>query len=340
MVLSKMFLVLCVMLCMAVGVCAGKTDNDTLAVFEGEVLLEANYGYSSYGDHRELCDFPQIVFCGDVRLGRGWTVSAEFEYERFYENGAWCNSFKDNFTTNRLYVNREFTGKANVKGGIVDVPVGLTNSGGPALAIYDPENEAAIMPLSWHETGVALWGECREWRYEMSFMAGVDVPFNRSCALGLAVRADYCGLADGLRMGASGYWGKSSHGMIGRCPAGDFMGTDGVLLAAFDFDYQKNGLVADGSVVYCTDENVKSAGMELGYDFARLLGWCRKSMSFIPFVRYDGVFAGCATNKFTLGTNVSLLSCFVFKAEYSSRRVCGTARENAFNFGIGYVWAF
>ena len=317
--------------------CADGCETDSLAVFEGEVSFETNYGHNYYGEDRTVFDFPHIEASGSMRLGKGWSLSAEFEYERFYEDGVWCSSFKDMFSTNKLYVNKSFSEKLNVKGGIVDVPVGLTNSGGPALTIYDPESESGVLPMSWHETGLAVWGNAGRWRYEVSVISCLDFPLNRSCALGMAFRSDITDVVDGLHIGAGGYWGKSSCGMVRRCRAGEFVGTDGVFFGAADFDFRKNGWIADGSVVYCTDCGAKSAGVEVGYDFAVLAGLHGKGLVLLPLVRYDGVFEIGARNKMTLGANISPLRNLVLKVEYGHRRICGVRTEKTFDAGIGYA---
>lgn len=310
--------------------------GDTLPVFEGEVELEANYGRNGFGEHRNIWDFPHITVSGDLRLGKGWAVSAELEYERFYEDGMWHSSFKDNFAANKLYVSKTLGRGFNIKGGIIDVPVGLANSGGPSLTIYDPESEECVLPISWHETGVALWWEHGSWRHELSAISCLDFPLNRSCALGMSFRTEFMGIAEGLRVGASGYWGKSSCGMVQRCRAGDFIGTDGVFFGCVDFDFQKNGWIVDGSAIYCTDNSVKSAGLEAGYDLAVAAGWSEYGVALVPFMRYDGVFSGVPMNKFTFGANVSPYCNFVLKVEYGHKHFGGLSSESSFDVGIGY----
>lgn len=318
------------------GALCADDGGDSLTVFEGEIALETNYGYNYYKENRTVLDFPHIVACGDLQLGKGWLLSAEFEYERFYEDGEWCGSFKDHFSTNRLYVNKEFDAGFNLKCGIVEVPVGLTNAGGPALTIYDPENEAGVLPMSWHETGIAAWGMVGKWRYEISAVSYLDFPLNSSCALGVAFRSDFMDIADGLRAGASGYWGKSHSGMVRRCRADDFIGTNGLFFGAVDFDYQNRGFIAGGSMVYCTDHGAKSVGVEFGYDFSVLAGLSEKGVQLLPFVRYDGVFEVDSRNKLTVGMNISPLCNLVLKIEYGYRHYCRSHTERTLDMGVGY----
>ena len=57
------------------------------------------------------------------------------------------------------------------------VPVGGTNNSHMPtefFTFYRPEGENTIMPCTWHETGVSLWGHVADWRYEAMFIAGLD----------------------------------------------------------------------------------------------------------------------------------------------------------------------
>ena len=72
----------------------------------GSVYTEVNYGHKYYGEERDKWDFPHIVISADLNLGKGWSISGEFEYERFYEDGAWGNDFDSNYATNKIYVNK------------------------------------------------------------------------------------------------------------------------------------------------------------------------------------------------------------------------------------------
>lgn len=315
---------------------ASEQEGNDEKIFTGSAYTEVNYGHKYYGEERTLWDFPHIVLSGELRLGKWWTVTAEFEYERFYDEGEWGNNFGDNFATNLFYVNKSFSNAFNVKAGIIGVPVGLTNSGGPALTIYDPESEAAILPMTWHETGVALWGEAGKWSYELAALAYFDAPFKRSKMMGAAARIAHSNLIDGLNIGLSGYWGTSSCGMVGFGKPADFIGDNGLAYGGVDFAYENNGWTVDGSAIYCTDNDAKTAGVEAGYDLATLFDVTNGKMQLVPFVRYDGVFTVVRMNKLTVGANISPLENLVVKLEYGRRKYCGEQIERTFDVGIGY----
>lgn len=173
----------------------------------GEVYTEVNYGHKYYGEDRNKWDFPHVVIAADLVLGNGWSLTGEFEYERFYEDGEWGNDFKANYATNKFFVTKKWNEAVNVKAGIIDVPVGITNAGGPALTIYDPESEAALLPMSWHEGGAAFYGRLGRISYTASALTYITAPFNSSCMIGGAASLGY-EPADGVGVALSGFWGN------------------------------------------------------------------------------------------------------------------------------------
>ena len=57
------------------------------------------------------------------------------------------------------------------------VPVGLTNAHHEPLnffGVYRPEGETTILPSTWHETGVALFGDLGNFDYELQVVSGLD----------------------------------------------------------------------------------------------------------------------------------------------------------------------
>lgn len=308
-------------------------------VLEGELYTEVNYGHKRFSETRQKWDFPHFVFSGKLTLG-SWSLVAELEYERFYDDGAWQDRFRDCFFKNKLFVNKRFSDALQLKAGIVDVPVALTNDGGPALTIYDPESEAMMLPLSWHEHGIGVWGESGRWSYALSALFHMDAPLRRSKALGVAARADYAAPC-GLRLGVSGYKGTSSAGMV--CfTRPDYVGTNGLTYAALDFDYVKKGWTIDGSVICASDSHAVGCGMEAGYDVVTLLpAWAGK-FSVVPFARVDRFSAHGFTvmNKWTLGLNASPFDGVDLKVQYGSRHNCGQDVDASLDVSLGYTLSF
>ena len=65
----------------------------------------------------------------------------------------------------------------NFRFGHMIVPVGLTNAHHEPLnffGVYRPEGETTILPSTWHETGVALFGDLGNFDYELQVVSGLD----------------------------------------------------------------------------------------------------------------------------------------------------------------------
>ncbi|SDL86816.1 hypothetical protein SAMN04487899_10817 [Segatella bryantii] len=313
--------------------------------FEGSLYSEVNYGRHGDLDSPDLLDLPHFIINGHLHLGKGWTVVAELEYEQFYENKQWEYKFDGNFTSNKLYIAKDFSKAFSAKAGIIEVPVGIVNAGGPALTIYDPESESNIIPMTWHEGGASIYGSLGKWDYQIGGYIYTSLPLKNSQMLGGAIRLNYYPI-NGLRMGVSSYWGTPCKSQYHRQDL-NFLGTDGLWYGAFDFDYQENGWIIDGSAIYCTDQSAKSAGIEIGYDFFETTEKTDK-MELIPFMRYDGLFhlGELNFNKYTVGINFSPLKNLVVKGEYAIRHHQGGFEEgekaiwHSFDIGVSYTWEF
>ncbi len=320
-------------------VVSAQEDSIRKMVFNGAVTVELNYGNNaSDGNVTSKIDLPHLILNGDLHWGKGWSIISVFEYERFYEDGVWGNDFNNNFCTNKLYITKQFSDEIHIKAGIIETPVGITNSEGPALTIYDPESESGILPLKWHETGISFYGNKGKFGYQLSALAYINNLFHRTEMLGGAARLDYYPI-EPLRIGVSGYYGKSCHGMINRGRP-EFMDDDNALAYwSMDFDYQQRGLLVDGSVIYCSDSNAKSVGIEAGFDILTL---CNSYMQLIPFVRYDGLWGKTfqGKTKYTAGVNFSPFKNLILKSEYGIRCLNDGSTERMLDFCAGYTICF
>jgi hypothetical protein len=292
---------------------AQESDRDSTKWLTGYAMTEVNYGHRHGLEHPTVTDFPHIIIGGTAQMGKGWSIVAELEYERFRMDGQWANNFRDNYTTNKLYINKRWSEAANVKVGIIDVPVGTTNSGGPALTIYDPLDESKLMPMTWHEGGIAFWGQTKLFHYQAGGYIYPTAPLKDSRLLGLALRGGITPV-DGFDLSLSYFYGSSKEGMVQRFNP-NLAEFSHIYHAAFDFAYINDNWTIDGQMTMSNCKRNKAAGIEAGYDVAGAMG--QKSFSIIPFARYDGYFhvEGTSCNKWTIGINTSLPLGFTFKAE-------------------------
>ena len=161
----------------------------------------------------------------------------------------------------------------NIRVGHIIVPVGQTNNAHlptEFFTCYRPEGEFNIMPCTWHETGVSLWGRAGAWRYEVQVLPALNsnlftesgwvhngsaspYEFRPANSLAGAARVDYMGIRN-LRLSLSGYVGNSFNNDITTAVYSetsryrDALGT--VLIGAFDFDYRNAWLVVRGNCDY------------------------------------------------------------------------------------------
>lgn len=187
-------------------------------------------------------DIPHAVIYLGYDFGRGWTLGTEIEFEHTGTGSAVENEADEaaeweleqekggEVELEQFWINKEFSRAFNIKVGHIIVPVGLNNAHHEPLnyfTVYRPEGENTILPSTWHDTGLSLWGRTGRFRYEVELVAGLNAMFfNRdgwihsgagspfefkpANQLGGAARIDYHPTT-GLRFGLSGYYGNSVH---------------------------------------------------------------------------------------------------------------------------------
>ena len=261
----------------------------------GEVALSRNfysdnvYRYSSAASHKGeqhgRFDIPHAVVYIGYDFGKGWSMQTEIEFEHtgtggavekeFEEAGEWETEVEKGgeVELEQFWIQKSFTPALNIRMGHMVVPVGGLNNAHEPLnffTVYRPEGEYTILPSTWHDTGISLWGRTAHWRYEAQVIAGLDAymfntenfvkngagsPFEFKAAnqLGFAGRIDNYSFRN-LRLSLSGFYGRAFnntypyevipetsryYGVVGRTAIG-----------AFDFAYKGSRFIARGNVDY------------------------------------------------------------------------------------------
>ena len=261
----------------------------------GEVALSRNfysdnvYRYSSAAAHKGeqhgRFDIPHAVIYLGYDFGKGWSMQTEIEFEHggaggavekeFEEAGEWESETEKGgeVALEQFWLQKSFCPEFNVRMGHIVVPVGALNNAHEPLnyfTVYRPEGEYTILPSTWHDTGISLWGRTAHWRYEAMVIAGLDAymfstenfvkygagsPFEFKAAnqLGFAGRIDNYSLKN-LRLSLSGFYGRTFnntypyevipensryYGVVGRTAIG-----------SFDFAYKGRRFIARGNVDY------------------------------------------------------------------------------------------
>ena len=225
-------------------------------------------------------DLPHVVVYLGYDFGRGWSMGTEIEFEHGgtesaieieeEETGEYESEIErgGEVALEQFWLQKSFSNRFNIRAGHIVVPVGATNySHVPTefFTVYRPEGENTIMPCTWHETGVSLWGRLNDWRYEAMFIAGLDADrfsnkgwihdgagspyeFKVATAYAGAARIDNYSIK-GLRLSVSGYIGNSASNTLNY--TGKYKGLQGtVAICAFDFQYHGHHIIARGNFDY------------------------------------------------------------------------------------------
>jgi hypothetical protein len=259
----------------------------------GEAVFSRNFysdhvsRYSQPEDHKNdpshgRFDIPHAVVYLGYDFGKGWSVGTEIEFEHGgngiayekedEEGGEWEQETEKGgeVELEQFWLQKSFSGSLNLRAGHIVVPVGLNNAHHEPLqffTVYRPEGENTIMPSTWHQTGISLWGRYKDFRYEAQLLAGLNadqftntgwihkghkspLEFEVANKYGVALRVDNY-TVPGLRIGLSGYYGHSIGNSYPRNANGvdeEYKGV--VAIGALDFTYKGHNWVVRGQADY------------------------------------------------------------------------------------------
>ncbi|MDE6557125.1 MAG: hypothetical protein K2K55_09220, partial [Duncaniella sp.] len=227
-------------------------------------------------------DLPHVVIYLGYDFGKGWSMGTEIEFEHGgvesaveienEEGGEYETEVErgGEVALEQFWIQKSFTPQLNVRAGMLVIPIGGTNAHHMPTEFFGvcrPEGENTIMPCTWHEVGISIWGKAGAWRYEAMFLPGLDSerfgsqgwihdgsasPFEFKIANSYAgaVRVDNFSVK-GLRLSLSGYLGNSFRNTLYPTQGEKNNGVTGtVAIGAFDFNYSGGGFVARGHFDY------------------------------------------------------------------------------------------
>lgn len=253
-----------------------------------EFFSDNPYRYSQAGKYKNdpshgKFDIPHAVIYLNYEFGKGWTMGSEIEFEHggngvafekeYEESGEWEQEVEKGgeVELEQFWIQKSFSRLFNLRFGHIVVPIGLTNAHHEPLhffTVYRPEGEATILPCTWHQTGVSLWGFLgHDWKYEVQFLAGLNAlsfsrdnwikkgassafEFDPANKYAVALRVDNYSIS-GLRLAASGYYGHSIDNSLGRDANGTAARLKGrVLIGSFDFSFNRFNWIVRGNFDY------------------------------------------------------------------------------------------
>jgi hypothetical protein len=259
----------------------------------GEIALSRNFfsdninryshaaDYKTAGSHGRF-DIPHVAFSIGYTFNSKWKMYSEIEFEHggtesameleAEEAGEYESEIErgGEVALEQFWIERTFSPAVHLRMGHIIVPVGYTNGNhlpNEFFTVYRPEGENTILPCTWHETGISLWGRVGAWRYEAQLLPGLDSElFSRknwiqggsASPYEFKVANTYAGLLRmdnysirGLRMGVSGYYGYSFNNSIQPSAAERYKDVKGAVgIASFDFEYEGSHTIARGYFDY------------------------------------------------------------------------------------------
>lgn len=300
--LTKSILIICAISALSCGTSVwGQNDTTATksrltiggygeAVYSRHFYSDNVFRYSHADRYKEApaysrLDLPHAVIMLGYDFGHGWSIGTEIEFEHggieaavekeTEETGEFEQEIErgGEVALEQFWVQKSFGKAFNIRAGHIVVPVGMTNANHlptQFFGLYRPEGENTIMPCTWHETGVSLWGKAGSWRYEVQLLPALNsnlfndagwvhngsaspYEFRPANSLAGAARVDWTGI-QGLRLSVSGYIGNTFNNDITTTvypETSRYYGATGTLLiGCFDFAYKNRWLTVRGNMDY------------------------------------------------------------------------------------------
>ncbi len=255
----------------------------------GEMLYQhMDYGPDRYhategapSDSRAYISIPRAVFAFDYKFRHDIVFSTELEIEyggtgsamelEYAEAGEYEMEVEKGgeIELEQFHITKSFGHAFNIRLGHMIVPVGLTNAHHEPIFFFGttrPEGEMAMLPCTWHETGLAILGQFKKisLNYELMVVNGLDpngfstanwVGSGRQKIFEQAVmtspafagRFEYNGIKN-LRLSASGYIGNSAKNSSKPERMDGLKGT--VSIASADAQYLSRNIAVRANFIY------------------------------------------------------------------------------------------
>ncbi|MDR1518276.1 MAG: hypothetical protein LBS52_09380 [Dysgonamonadaceae bacterium] len=253
----------------------------------GEMLFQQmNYGANRYKatdgaprENRAYLSIPRTVFAGDYKFRDDIIFSTEIEFEYGGTGAAMEYEYTEageyegfevekagEVALEQFHITKRFFPGLNLRVGHFIVPVGITNAHHEPIFFFGtsrPEGERALLPSTWHETGVSVIGYLPKLKYEVMLVTGLSPNgFSTENWVGsgkqgvlenivatdpaVAARVEYSGVTS-LRLGVSGYYGNTTRNTTKPAYA-DLKGT--VSIVSADAQYLSENVTARANFIY------------------------------------------------------------------------------------------
>lgn len=260
----------------------------------GEILANfMDYGINRYSgtssgntrDHRNEISIPRFVLALDYKFNSKWMLGAEIEFEAGGTGTAYEIENKENgeyetevekggeVALEQFHITRLIHPAINVRAGHLIVPVGLTNEQHEPINFFGtsrPEGETTILPSTWHETGIELFGTFGKgytrFNYQAMVVTGLNANgFDRDTWVasgkqgifekdnftspGYVARLNYLGVP-GLKVGGSFYFCNNTAANSDKHTEYNSIGKVPLRIYTADVQYKNKYVTARGNIVY------------------------------------------------------------------------------------------
>lgn len=343
----------------------------------GEIVYQGLDGTADDGSPSAASDqfdaLRAVLYFG-YKFNDRWLFNSEIEFE----HGS--TEKEGSVSLEFAYIDYLWKPALNVRGGLLLVPMGFINELHEPplfLGVGRPEVERQIIPSTWRENGVGIFGDVGGFTYRSYVVAGLDASGfsssgirggrqsgseSRAEDLAWTGRLDYTG-TPGLLAGVSFYLGDSGQGLedsSGRAI--------GARTSLFDFHlewkyrgFELRALGARGEIddsarlnqalgltgAASIGETFEGYYLQLGYD---LLAHRSSRQALIPYARFEsfdtqsevpaGFLRDPARNRdvLTLGLAYKPLPQLILKADYQDLDNDAGNAVDQFNLALGYLF--
>jgi len=341
---------------------------------------EATYSYNFHSDspYRYMypdrysdsdgygrADLPHVVFMVGYDFGNGWGLGSEIEFEHggveasIEVEGDEAIELEHEIERGgevyleQFWIQKEFKPQLNIRAGMIIVPVGLTNSHHEPdgfFTVFRQEGESTIIPCTWHQIGINLWGKASDWEYQFIVIPGLNsrlfsnsrwvgnssgsaYEFTVVNSIATAIRLDNRSIKN-FKIGISGYIGGTDNdayprvvnasGKSNETPKGT------VMIGSADYEYNNSHFVSRGNLDYGYLSN------------ASAIGTSNKNSDNSTFSPYSHTLVGKKAWAAGIEAGIDILS---FRQQIDHRRLFVFSRLEAYDSyvpasdAIDYKWS-
>lgn len=333
----------------APGVCAQElADTAGYDKFRFGSYGEAVASFKDYGinrfqkegatkDHRNTIAIPRFTIGFDYKFTPKWILGAEIEFEaggtgtavelENNENGEYETEIEKGgeVALEQLHITRLIIPEFNIRIGHQVVPIGLTNAHHEPINFFGtirPESQTVIIPSTWHETGITVFGTFGKgyalFDYEAMVVTGLNANgFDRDTWVasgkqgffetdnftspGYVARLDWRGVP-GLRTGVSFYYCRDTGSNSDKTQTYAAYGRIPLQIVTWDASYSNKWLSARADLTYghlgnSGAVNARNNRLPNASPYSRLTPVAKNSLSYgaeigFNFGRVFGI-AGC-----------------------------------------------